>query len=429
MRYSRQEIVKKWESKQGPISIAGITDPSVKENMAILLEAHEEDMLETQRMINEAANAANTTATFASLGTLDGSQNNDAYKFKPIAIAMVRRTFPELWANKVVGVQAMNGPVGLAYALRAIYNDGGSDINEASWDNVDYYAGYTGSQVKTSGILDNTVDGIYDTSATGAAVGTAEAWEINDSAPGIKFKVDQKTITAKTRKLDGSYTLESAQDLKIMHGVEIERELLNWINYEVVAETDRELLYRMKKAATDTTNGGRLISAINMSGAAVDGRWSAEKYANLVTSIIHQCQMIGVANKRGPGNFVAVSPTVATALQSMGHPFVQNNSKVNTIQIGVSEIGTLNGNITVYRDIYARTDYALCGYKGPTTSDAGVIFCPYLTGITNRAIDPNTMAPRVQTMMRYDIVDNMLGSGRYYRLIPYSNLSNIILSA
>ncbi len=424
--FSRKAIVEKWENKPAPLSIADIQDPAVKENMAILLEVHEQDMLETLQSINEAA--GNSTNSLAALGTLDGSQSNDAYKFKPIALAMVRRTFPELWANKVVGVQAMNGPVGLAYALRAIYNDTNNEV-EVGWENTDYFGGFTGSHSYTSAILSEEAPGIYDTSATGAVTSAAEEWEIGSTTPDIKFKIDQKTVTAKTRKLAGSYTLESAQDLKAMHGIEVERDLLNWINYEVVAETDRELLYRMKKAAIDTSNGGALIPAINVSGTAIDGRWSVEKFANITTSILHQCQMIGVKNKRGPGNWVAVSPAVATALQAMGHPFVQNNSKVNTNQIGVAEIGTLNGNITVYRDIYARTDYALCGYKGPTTSDAGIIFCPYITGLTNRAIDPNTFAPRVQVMMRYDIVDNMLGAGRYYRLIPYSNMSTIVIGA
>lgn len=427
-RFNREEVLKKWEAKEGLCSVKDIADPDVKMNTAILMEMHEQDLIETQQRIDEAAYASSTTNSLAALGSLDGSSNTDAYKFKSIAMAMVRRTFPELWANKVVGVQAMNGPVGLAYAWRAIYNDSGRNV-EASWDNIPEYAGFTGSTPYTSAILSQEAAGIYDTSATAAVLSAAEEWEIGSTMPEVTFKLDQKTITAGSRKLAGSYTIEQAQDLMAMHGVTVEKELLNWMNYEIVAETDRELLYKMKKAAINTAQGGALISAVNMSGTAVDGRWSVEKYANLTTAIIHQCQMIGVANKRGPGNWVAVSPTVATALMAMGHPFVQNTTKLNTIQIGVSEIGTLNGNITVYRDIYAKTDYALCGFKGPTTSDTGVIFCPYITGITNKAKDPRTFADRVGVLMRYATVDNMLGVGRYYRLIPFSSMNQIVLTA
>ncbi len=427
-RYNREAVLKKWIEKEGPASVKNITDPDVQMNTAILMEAHEQDLLESMQRIDEAANATSTTNSLAALGTLDGSSNVDAYKFKPIAMAMVRRSFPELWAHKVVGVQAMNGPVGLAYAWRALYNDSSRTV-EASWDNVPEFGGFTGSSVYTSAILSQEASGIYDTSATAATLSAAEEWEIGSTMPEVTFKLDQKTITAGTRKLAGSYTIEQSQDLYNMHGITVEKELLNWMNYEMVAEVDRELLYKMKKAAINVAQGGALISAINMSGAAVDGRWSVEKYANLTTAIIHQCQMIGVANKRGPGNWVAVSPTVATALMAMGHPFVQNTTKLNTIQIGVSEIGTLNGNITVYRDIYAKTDFALCGFKGPTTSDAGIIFCPYITGIFNKAVDPQTFAPRVGVLMRYATVDNMLGVGRYYRLIPFSNLNQIVLTA
>lgn len=424
---SKKELVAKWSNIEGPLSIANIEDEFLKESMAQCLENQSMGDGEIISQINEASNGANSTASLGTLGLLDGSQNSDAYKFKPIALAMVRRTLPELFANKVVGVQAMNGPVGLAYAMRVVYNDGNS--NEASWEEVDKYAGYTGSQVYTSGVLD-TSNSFNDTSATGAVLATAEAWEISGGAggtwPDLKIRIDQKTLTAKTRKLAASFSLESAQDLKATHGIEIEREMLNFLQYEVIAELDRELLYRMKSAAVNTANGGASITAINVSGAALDGRWSAEKYKNIVTAIINQANVIAVKTRRGPGNFVIVSPQIATVLQAAGHPFIQNTAKVNATTIGVSEIGTLNQSITVYRDSYARADYALVGFKGPTTADAGIIFAPYITGLTQRAISPNDFSPRIGILSRYEIVDNMLGSGRYYRYLPFTNVGQII---
>jgi len=439
-------LIKKWEQAEGKMSIKDIKDRYVKENLATLLENQERKDFNGQEVISEASNHGATN--YGSLGGFtDGAAASDSWIFRPIALALVRRTFPDLFANKVVGVQAMSTPVGLAYAMRVVYDDGNG--NEAAWDNVPEYGGYTGSQVGVSGTLqgghtNTSADtGIYDTSGTGATTSAAEAWTLDDTCnsdesevdgcgdwPQLKMRIDQLAITAKTRKLAASFSLEAAQDVKAMHGIDIEREMVQFLQYEVTAELDRELILRMKSAATDTTNGGENVGAIDLTGGGtgIDGRWSGEKYMNIVSSIVYQANKISVTTRRGPGNFVVVSPAIATALQAAGHQFVAYNQNVNATQV-MAAIGKLNGTIDVYRDQYARTEYALVGYKGPGISDTGIIFSPYIMGLTNRAIHPDDFTPRVGVMSRYAITDTLLGSGRYYRLIPYYNVQKLIPGA
>jgi hypothetical protein len=215
-----------------------------------------------------------------------------------------------LFANKVVGVQAMSTPVGLAYALRMVYTD--SKGIEVAWDAVDFYGGWTGSTPGASAALSEEASGIFDSSATGANVSAAEAWQITAGAaagtfPQLQMRLDKVSIEAATRKLGASFSLESAQDIKAMHDIDIEREMVNVLQYESIAELDRELLYRMKKAAIDTTIGGASITSINCSGTtALDGRWSQERYAGIVAAIIHQANVIAIKTRRGAGNFACV---------------------------------------------------------------------------------------------------------------------------
>lgn len=453
MTISKKSLVEKWENIEGAISIRNIKDRYIKENLAILLENQETKDFAGMLLTEESTGGINT-------GSLGGYSNGvadvDSWKFRPIALALVRRTFPDLFANKIVGVQAMSTPVGLAYALRAIYADGSG--NEAAWDSVPYYGGYTGSHPGTSASLKgvggstSASDGYKDTSGTGAATSAAEGWTISagcrptptsgtlnypagcGSWPQLKMRIDQVAITAKTRKLAASFSLEAAQDVKAMQGLDIEREMVNFLQYEVTAELDRELLTAVKDAAVDTANGGEIISAIDLTGwtgsavNGIDGRWSGEKFMNIIASIIYQQNKIAIKTRRGPGNFVVVSPSIATALQAAGHSFVQFTSNVNATHV-MAPIGKLNGTMDVYRDQYAQTEYALVGYKGPGISDCGVVFSPYIMGLTMRAISPDDFAPRIGTMARYAITNSLLGAGRYYRLIPFYNVDKLIAGA
>ncbi len=441
---SKKELVKKWESAEGKMSIKDIADPYLKENLAQLLENQETKDFNGQEVFLTESDGVVNVGQLASDGLSNGVASLDAYKFRPVALALVRRAFPDLFANKIVGVQAMSTPVGLAYALRVVYNDG-QNI-EAAWDNVPEYAGYTGSTRGTSADLNATsgtgdlsatvgATGIYDTSATGVVTSAGETWQIAGTSgtpewPQLKLKIDQIAIEAYTRKLAASFSLEAAQDIRAMHGVDIEREMVNILQYEVTAELDRELLSNIKNAAIDTANGGEVISPIDLTGSGhgIDGRWSGEKYMNIISSIVYFSNKLAITTRRGPGNFVVVSPAIASALQSAGHQFVNYSQNVNPATT-MSAIGKLNGTLEVYRDQYAKTEYALVGYKGPGISDSGIIFCPYIMGLTNRAISQDDFSPRVGVMSRYAIVTNLLGAGRYYRLIPFYNVNKLIAGA
>lgn len=396
------ELAKKWSAKEGKIGIASIEDNYMKENMAQLLENQESVDAKT---LNEdstfSQNAPSSTATG---------------QFQPISLALVRRTFPDLFANKVVPVQALTGPVGLAYALRFVYK-GYEDV-EAGFQNVNIFSGFTGSTSGASGAADSGT-GILPISA-------GEALQLNPgngTMPELKLKLERKAIEATTRKLAASWSLEASQDIGAMHGIDMEREMVNVLQYEVLAELDRELVSKLRAVAEDVTKGGEVVPTVSVSGS--DGRWSQEKFAVITNTIIAKANDIAKYTRRGAGNFAIVSPDVATALQASGAVFTKNESNINATGTMVN-VGTLNGTITVYRDSYATDSYALVGYKGPGVSDGGVIYSPYIMGLQSRAIAEEDFSPRIGVMSRYAITDSLLGAGRYYRLIKYSDLSSVI---
>ncbi len=458
----KEQLVRKWESAKGPMSIKSIEDSYVKENLATLLENQErKDFNGNQIFLGEAQTGDGATSTAA----MDGAYGSDAgtagnggpsnwqggdWRFRPVALALMRRTFPDLFANKVVGVQAMSTPVGLSYALRFTYKKDGTGT-EAAWDDVPQYAGYTGKPGTAGaegGADTNFTNGsgalsaadVYGTSGAGLLTSAGEELQIsdsrstalNDESPEwnqLGLRIDQQAIEALTRKLAASFSLEAAQDIKAMHGIDIEHEMVNVLQYEITAELDRELLSSLKRVATDTTKGGKLIPAIDVTDSSDDfGRWNGERFMSIISAIVYQANQIAISTRRGPGNFVIVSPALATALQAAGHQFVNYEQNVNPTTT-MAAIGKLNGTLDVYRDQYATSDYALVGYKGPGVSDAGVIFSPYIMGLQNRAISPDDFSPRIGVMSRYAITDSLLGAGRYYRLIPFMNVSKLIPGA
>lgn len=410
-----QKLVDKWSNteKLGEFSIASL-DEDLKQSMAVLLEN-----TITQKPVLPSL----SEASFANSTTSVGELGSDA-AYKPISLALMRRTMPVVFAQKTVGFQPMRTPVGLAYALRVIYsNIDGSNGPEAAWDQVPIYSGFTGS---TSG-----ASGIYTTSASGTGVTTdvGEAWAIGTDYPQLKVILEQVAIIAKSRKLAASFSLETAQDISAMHNIDIQRELTRVLQAEIIAEMDREIIAKLRATAVTGTGGAaaKVLDLNATSGTSfVDGRYSQEQISSLVTSIIHQANVIATSTRRGAGNFAVVSGAIATVLQAARPSFQGVKAKVNPTRAGVAEIGTLNGDITIYRDQYATDDYALVGYKGEGQNDCGLIISPYLMNAVNTGQDPNTFAPRIGVMSRYAITDSLLGSGRYYRLNIYKNLSKII---
>lgn len=400
------DLIQKWSNpKLGKLSVANIEDENVRRNMAILLENQATKNTDSELMLEADFN----TSTPSSQAT---------GQFSPIALAMVRRTMPELFANKVVPVQPMSGPVGLAYALRFVYE--GFEHAEAAFQKVNVFSGFTGSTSGTSGTAD---------AGTGTTTATAESWymgnpTVTGNMPQLKLIMASQAVTAQTRKLAASFSLESAQDIRAMHKIDIEKEMVDMLHYEVLAELDREILAAIKAAAINTAIGGEAATALDVS--ASDGRWSQEKFANVANVIIKKANDIAQSTFKAAGNFVIVSPRVATALQSLNSKvFTAIDSKVNATGT-MAKVGTLNNMLDVYRDAYATSDYACVGYKGPGANDGGLVYSPYIMGLTTKAISPQSFNPHVGVMSRYALTNSLLGCGRYYRQINFSNLDTVL---
>ena len=426
-KLTRDQILEKWMRMPGKLSVASIPNPELRANLAVLME---NQVSQESFSLTESVTGETTTGNY-------GSNNGAGAQFQPIALALVRRAYYEHFAHRVVGLQAMNGPVGLAYALRRAYvqagvpgagTTGGNDLYEAGFRALNEFSGYSGSQAGSA--LTVATSAIYTLSGanagqfgTGISTSAAEAWGIGNGMPQLTLYLDKVAIQANVRMLGASFSLVAAQDLKAMHNLDMEREMLDILSIEVPAERDREIIGRMIQAAVNVSNGGAI--PVTFDAFNSDGRWSQEKFSNLVNVITKASNDIATATFRGAGNFVIVSPRVATALQSAGPQFTANTAEVMATTT-VTEVGKINGTITVYRDSLAPLDYALVGYKGSGINDAGIILSDFITGLYNRAVRPDDFGTNIGVLSRYAITDSLLGSGRYYRAIQVVNLDKVI---
>ena len=432
MNTIKKALMERWTTKAPAVlSVANIEDKYIRENMAKLMENQK------SQDVGSALNEDFSMGVGAPLGADQGIPHGGDSKavFAPISLALVRRVFPQLFANVLVGVQPLSGPVGLAFALRYIYKDAGdpNKLVEAAWKAVPEYSGFSGSTANTSGERD---------AGTGVDTQSAEAWKItgdydkiqthNDFSTGLRGKIPElglmfsrQSIVAKTRKLAASFSLESAEDIKRMQGVEMMTEMVNVLQYEMTAEIDRETIARCKSLCKPIICKAGDADAVN---AGWVGRWSQERYSRIVGLIMKAGNDIATATRRAAANIAVVSPDMASVLQQAAPFFNKVTHDVNG-STATPEIGTINGAIKVYRDNYA-VDYAgvdngevLLAYKGTGVSDCGVVFCPYVTGVVNQAIDPNDFSPRVGVMSRYAFANNMLGADNYYRMLKFDTKS------
>jgi len=460
-------LSEKWSRAKG-LGLDDIKDQSVKNNMAQLLENQMRELGGRGFLTEADTGMGGNFATGIGDGGNPAGESGIAIGAKPtgnlpaggdnmgalapMSFALLRRSFPALFANKVVGVQAMNGPVSLIMAQRYVYQ---GTKDEAGWDKVPSYAGFTGNFNGMTGV--DAASAKIMASAAAQDPQIAEAWRLrapiadaNDGPvtdfggdlnkyPELTVHMSRVPVLAKTRKLGASYSLEAVMDAKAVLNLDLEKELLSTIQYELVAEQDREIIARLKKVAQDegnistgneeagyiyegspfqTTmaypNGG--IAGLGIDLTTLDGESNKQQDAIscLITYIMGLANSIAVATHRSAGNFAIVSPGVATLLQCAGPIWNRVASAVNPLE-ATPEIGTLGENIKVYRDQYALEDYVLVGYKGSSNLDAGIFYAPYVTGLESRAVSAQNFAPRIGVMSRYAIVDNILGAGRYYR--------------
>lgn len=399
---SEEELVAKWSNPElGKASVAGlewdkqIATAQILENIVNYNNSRKDSL----KFLHEASTTAPSSTTTG--------------QFQPITLAIARRVMPELFAWKTVGVQPMNGPVGVAFAMRFRYKN---TSHEAGFDNMPLWSTFTGNLSGTSGTAD---------SGTGVSLATAEAWAINSTTsptPELVYAMERTTIDAKTRKIAASVSLEALMDVKAMHNIDLQRQLVERLQYQLRAETDREILATIKAAAIDTANGGE--AAVTWQVSASDGRWQQEKFSTVANVIMKKANDIAQSSRVGAANFVVVSPGVATALQGSNTNIFNGNTNTANPTNTFADIGTINGQIKVYVDRYATTDYATVGLKGADgQNECGVVYSPYVVGLEAEATDPYNFNKNVGVMSRYALTSSLLGAGRYYRQINFVNLS------
>jgi len=336
-------------------------------------------------------------------------------EFHKIAIPMVRRTFPELIAHDIVGVQPLTSPVGLAFALRFKADqqyDGGSD-QEIGYNTMD--PAYTGSYATSAGeaLGSKVVPDVSGHPGIGGGLGIGTGKGIKE----LSMTIEKAQVEAKTRKLRSKWSIEVAQDIQAMHGLDLEEEMMDVLSYEITAEIDRELINKIRGIAVTNTQ------SVTWDYSAADGRWEAEKYRNFFNLIIRKANRIAIDTRRGAGNFIVASPTLCAALETTNSfTIAPVDNDINTAVTGVARVGSLDGRLSIYRDTFATSDDIIIGYKGPSAYDTGIVYLPYIQLMTARAQFEDSFNPTVGLMSRYAILDNLFGSKNYYIRIRAINL-------
>ena len=443
---SYDKLIEKWSPVLNEESAGNIKDHHRKAVTAAVLE-NQEIALREEGMIQEAA-PANATSSV---------QN-----WNPVLIALVRRAMPNLMAYDICGVQPMSGPTGLIFAMKSLYKTtrgGATTGDEALYNEAitpfsgDSSAsqgsagpsGLTGA-VATAGDVsgDSSVDSERTTNGFGGGMTTANAEGLGTSGEGpntafaeMGFSIEKSTVTAKSRALKAEYSLELAQDLKAIHGLDAETELANILSTEILAEINREVVRTVNsQAKTGALQANTAINGIFNVQTDADGRWSVEKFKGLILQIEREANVIAKETRRGKGNFIICSSDTASALAASGMldytPAMSTNLQVD--DTGNTFAGTLNGRMRVYIDPYSTTDYITVGYKGTNPYDAGVFYCPYVPLTMVRAVAEDSFQPKIGFKTRYGMVSNpFVGStpsdglaavktNQYYRIFRVDNI-------
>ncbi len=433
-----KNLTEKWAPVLNEESAGKIDDAYRRSVTAVILENQEKSLAEarsaTQGFITEDAPGNNT-----------GSASN----WDPILISLVRRAMPNMMAYDVCGVQPMTGPTGLIFAMKSRYNAGATNQPEALFGEANTAFSGAGSQTgDTSGLLgltDSNSDSSIDNDRTGPGVGTGMATTageaLGDSAGNpfaeMGFTIEKATVSAKTRALKAEYSLELAQDLKAIHGLDAESELANILSTEILAEINREVIRTINsQAKTGANTSNTAINGVFDLSSDADGRWSVEKFKGLMVQIEREANQIAKETRRGRGNFIITSSDVASALAATGMldyaPALATNLQVD--DTGNTFAGVLNGRTRVYIDPYATVDYITVGYKGTNAYDAGLFYCPYVPLTMVRAVGENDFQPRIGFKTRYGMASNpFVGdapanglaaakTNQYYRIFRVDNI-------
>ena len=440
MEINYESLVSKWAPVLNEESAGTITDRHRRNVTAAVLENQE------RAMIAEGSQSQFMTETAA-------NNIGSAANWDPVLISLVRRAMPNLMAYDVCGVQPMTGPTGLIFAMKSKYKTtkgGAASGDEALFGEAltpfsgDSSVTQTGGPSGLGGLTDTDADSTIDDQRTGPTVGggiaTAAAEALGNTGGDFAemgFTIEKAAVEAKSRALKAEYTIELAQDLKAIHGLDAEAELANILSVEILAEINREVIRTVNsQAKTGASTANTAINGIFDLSTDADGRWSAEKFKGLLVQLDREANVIAKETRRGKGNVAIVSSDVATALVASGMldyaPAIAANLQVD--DTGNTFAGILNGRLRVYIDPYAVSDYVTVGYKGTNAYDAGIFYCPYVPLQMVRAVGENDFQPRIGFKTRYGMASNpFVGStpanglataktNQYYRIFRVDNL-------
>jgi hypothetical protein len=466
-------LVEKWSPvlDYSSNSVAPIEDDHTRLNTAILLENQERWCFEAAGDANIAGGSGSVYGsapaayggpggTGGNVGNVDSYATGDA-RLPKVLIPMIRRTFPELITNEIVGVQPMSGPVGLAFALRYRYEGGnlgdsyGGNANDSSNGGTlrpqsqpadGSEVGYQDLDTRFTGACSLSLSGLtpgglwdQDDQDTGVA-DLLSSFELTSNIPQMVLEFEKTAVEAGTRRLAAKWSIELEQDIKNMNGIDIDNELTNAMSYEIQAEIDREMIMRMVQVALNAGGGtrdGRGYSIWN--AASADARWLGERTRDFYAKVIVEANRIAVRNRRGAANFIVATPRVCAMLEMLPEfKFMPVNGNVNTQPVGIAKVGSVGGRFNIYRDTRTEAqyqtarrstplEYALLGYKGSEYYDTGIVYAPYIPVMIQRTIGPNDFAPRVGLLTRYGVVDNLFGAELYYHVIIVTGLGEAFI--
>ena len=422
-----ETIANKWSAVVDHPDLPEIKDAYKKHVTSVLLENQEKALMEERQALWETVPVNAVGAGFS--GQVNSPANSNLAGYDPILISLVRRAMPNLMAYDVCGVQPMTGPTGLIFAMKSNYaTQGGTEalFNEADTD-------FAGSSI-TAHAGSNPVGSPY---TTGVGIATGDAEKLGDTyAFGeMAFTIEKTTVAAKTRGLKAQYTVELAQDLKAVHGLDAEGELANILSQEILFEINREVIRTIYVAAQAGAQTGATTTYGTFDlDTDSNGRWSVERFKGLLFQIERDCNSIAQTTRRGKGNLLIVSADVASALSMAGildyTPAL--STALNVDDTGNTFAGVLNGKIKVYVDPYSAnlntaSQFYVAGYKGTSPYDAGMFYCPYVPLQMVRAVDPATFQPKIGFKTRYGLVTNPFTSlstdtNTYYRRVKVTNL-------
>jgi hypothetical protein len=456
-----KQLQEKWAPVLNHEALPEITDSHKKAVVAQLLENQEFAAREEQQMLTEAPTMAAGTGGFGGGATATGPVAG----FDPVLISLIRRSMPQLIAYDIAGVQPMTGPTGLIFAMRSNYGTGtdpaGSGYDEAFFNEPN--AGFSGgsgtsydpgasssanndAEGTNPALLNDSPAGTYELTGDAQGMATATAESLGESGTEFRemgFSIEKVTVTAKSRALKAEYSLELAQDLKAIHGLDAEQELSNILSTEILAEINREVVRTVYTNAVAGAQNNTATAGVFDLDVDSNGRWSVEKFKGLLFQIERDANAIGHQTRRGKGNILICSADVASALAMAGvldyAPALNGNNGLIPDDTSSTLVGTLNGRIKVYVDPYsanvADKHFYVAGYKGSSAYDAGLFYCPYVPLQQVRAINPDTFQPKIGFKTRYGMVSNPFAQGltqgsgaltansnRYYRRVQVANL-------